>query len=50
MSALRSAAGRENLADADGSAIVIHANPDDHKAQPIGGAGARIACGVIAGG
>ncbi|MFN3514194.1 MAG: superoxide dismutase family protein [Phenylobacterium sp.] len=40
-------AGRENLRDADGSAIVIHANPDDHKSQPIGGAGARVACGVI---
>ena len=48
--ALKAAAGREHLADNDGSAIVIHANADDHKAQPIGGAGARIACGVIAGG
>ena len=47
--ALTAAAGRENLADKDGSAIVIHANADDHKTQPIGGAGARIACGVIAG-
>lgn len=45
---LRTVAGRENLADKDGSAIVIHASPDDHKTQPIGGAGARIACGVIA--
>lgn len=36
-----------SLKDADGSAIVIHANPDDHTSQPIGGAGARIACGVI---
>ena len=48
--ALKAAAGRENLADKDGSAIVIHANADDHKTQPIGGAGGRIACGVIAGG
>ena len=47
--ALKAAAGRENLADKDGSAIVIHANADDHKTQPIGGAGGRIACGVIAG-
>ncbi|TDT43377.1 Cu-Zn family superoxide dismutase [Halospina denitrificans] len=30
-----------------GAALVIHENPDDHKAQPIGGAGARVACGVI---
>ncbi|HEY0647297.1 superoxide dismutase family protein [Phenylobacterium sp.] len=35
------------LQDADGSALVIHAAPDDHQAQPIGGAGARIACGEI---
>ncbi|WP_409418340.1 superoxide dismutase family protein [Phenylobacterium sp.] len=42
--------GRQDLADKDGSAIVIHANADDHQTQPIGGAGARIACGVIAGG
>ena len=35
------------LKDADGSALVIHAGPDDHTSQPIGGAGARVACGVI---
>jgi Cu-Zn family superoxide dismutase len=35
------------LHDADGSAVVIHANPDDQKTQPIGGAGDRIACGII---
>lgn len=35
------------LKDADGSAIVIHASADDHTTQPIGGAGARVACGVI---
>jgi len=40
-------AGRPALSDADGSAIVIHANPDDYMTQPIGGAGARVACGVI---
>lgn len=38
------------LWDADGSAIVIHASPDDHTSQPIGGAGARVACGVMAAG
>jgi Cu-Zn family superoxide dismutase len=42
--------GKPTLADADGAAIVIHANPDDYITQPIGGAGARIACGVIAAG
>ena len=35
------------LMDDDGSAIVIHENPDDHNTQPIGGAGGRIACGVL---
>ncbi len=41
------AAGRAPLQDTDGSAIVIHASPDDQKTQPIGGAGARVACAVI---
>ncbi len=35
------------LMDDDGSAIVIHENRDDHNTQPIGGAGGRIACGVL---
>jgi len=26
---------------------VIHANPDDHNSQPIGGAGDRVACAVL---
>ena len=38
------------LWDADGSALVIHAAMDDHTSQPIGGAGARVACGVMAAG
>lgn len=41
------AAGRSPLLDADGSALVIHAAPDDHLSQPIGGAGARVACAAI---
>ena len=36
------------LLDDDGSAVIIHENLDDHMAQPIGGSGGRIACGVIA--
>lgn len=40
----------EYLMDADGASILIHANPDDHSTQPIGGAGDRVACGVIAAG
>lgn len=35
------------LLDSDGAAVVIHANPDDHMSQPIGGSGDRIACGVL---
>jgi Cu-Zn family superoxide dismutase len=38
----------EYLLDADGSSIMIHAQADDHVSQPIGGSGARVACGVIA--
>ena len=45
---LAGAAGRANLLDSDGSAVVVHANPDDYDSQPIGGAGPRIACGVVA--
>jgi Cu-Zn family superoxide dismutase len=33
--------------DADSSAIIIHAGKDDYKTDPTGGAGDRIACGVI---
>jgi len=43
-----------NLVDVDGAptqiigkSLVIHARPDDHKTQPSGGSGDRIACGVI---
>ena len=35
------------LLDEDGSAVIIHENPDDHITQPIGGAGGRISCGII---
>jgi Cu-Zn family superoxide dismutase len=31
-----------------GTAVVIHAGPDDYKTDPAGNAGDRIACGVIA--
>jgi len=39
--------GKVNLIDADGSAVVVHASPDDHMTQPIGGAGARVGCAVL---
>ncbi len=35
------------LFDADGTAIVIHADADDYMTNPSGNAGARIACGVL---
>ena len=39
--------GEGGLKDGDGSALIIHANEDDHTSQPIGGAGDRIGCAVI---
>jgi Cu-Zn family superoxide dismutase len=30
-----------------GTAIVVHAEPDDQRSDPSGGSGARIACGTI---
>lgn len=39
--------GATSVWDADGSALVVHAAPDDFKTDPTGNAGARIACGVI---
>lgn len=35
------------LLDADGAAMVIHAEPDDLMTDPAGNSGARIACGVL---
>ena len=36
------------LFDADGSAFIIHAGPDDYMTDPSGNSGDRIICGVIA--
>ncbi|MEQ8557090.1 MAG: superoxide dismutase family protein [Henriciella sp.] len=35
------------ILDEDGGAAIIHEDRDDHLSQPIGGAGARVACAVI---
>lgn len=36
------------LADADGTALVIHAGPDDYMTDPSGDSGARVGCAVLA--
>lgn len=42
------ARGLANIFDADGTAIVVHAGPDDYLTDPSGNSGSRIACGVFA--
>ncbi|NIJ23867.1 superoxide dismutase family protein [Sphingomonas japonica] len=37
----------EGLLDGDGSAMMVHAGPDDMKTDPSGNSGSRIACGVF---
>jgi len=39
--------GKNSLFGREGSALVIHAAPDDDTTDPAGNAGARVACGVI---
>lgn len=39
--------GDNSLNDADGSALMIHADADDHTTDPGGNSGGRIACGII---
>ena len=39
--------GPNSLFHEGGTALVIHAMPDDYKTDPAGNSGARIACGVI---
>lgn len=39
--------GATSVFDGDGSALVVHAAPDDFKTDPTGNAGARLACGII---
>jgi Cu-Zn family superoxide dismutase len=45
---VKMASGPWMLADADGTALVIHAKADDYKTDPSGDSGDRIACSVVA--
>ena len=38
---------RADIMNVEG-AVIIHEHPDDHMTQPIGGAGGRIGCGIVA--
>jgi Cu-Zn family superoxide dismutase len=44
---VRLGAGVNSLLGEGGRALVIHAAPDDHRTDPTGNSGARLACGVI---
>ena len=39
--------GAMPMLDADGASLVIHAQPDDHRTDPSGNSGGRIACGAF---
>lgn len=39
--------GPSSLLGDKGTALVVHANPDDDKTDPTGNSGGRIACGLI---
>ncbi len=41
------AGGTSPMLDADGAALVIHAQADDYRTDPSGKSGTRIACGVF---
>lgn len=47
MEAFKSGLKMKQVMDDDGSALVIHAGPDDYQSQPSGASGDRVVCGVF---
>ena len=39
--------GKKSIFDRDGISLILDERADDYRAQPLGNAGARIACGVV---
>jgi len=37
----------QHLFDEDGTAVMIHEGADDYETDPTGGAGGRVACGIL---
>ncbi|MBW0145496.1 superoxide dismutase family protein [Sphingomicrobium clamense] len=46
VSVLRNGTG-PTMADDDGTALVVHAGPDDYQTDPSGDSGARVGCAVL---
>jgi Cu-Zn family superoxide dismutase len=40
-------AGPSSILDGAARALIVHASPDDHRTEPTGNSGARLACGVL---